>query len=227
MKFEKHTKRHWKEIKVDYNRVIYKKIMKDRWDPWKDEPIKDIAGCCQLLRRAANSRVTGSADHKPFDLDARAMEIYHLCCQKHPKLIVFYNYNYELAAMKECFDYCQSELNLYSGMKRFTVAEWNGHKHEPLPKTERWIYLVQYSAGAEGWNCTETDAIAFYSLSYSYKAMEQASGRIDRLNTQFEDLYYYYIVSDAPIDKAVEKAIRSKKDFNEHKYWRIVGVEEM
>lgn len=227
MKFEKHTKRHWQEIRIDYDKDIYKKVMKDRWDPWKDEPIKDIAGCCQLLRRAANSRVTGSADHKDFDLDSRAMEIYHLCCKKHPKLIVFYNYNYELAAMKECFEYCQNELNCYSGMKRFAVAEWNGHKHEPLPKTERWIYLVQYSAGAEGWNCIETDAMAFYSLSYSYKAMEQASGRIDRLNTPFEDLYYYYIVSDAPIDKAVEKAIRSKKDFNEHKYWRIIGVEEM
>lgn len=226
MTYEKHTKRHWHEIKVEYDKDLYKKIWKDRWDPWKDEPIKDIARCCYLLRKAANSRVTGSADHIPFDLDSRSLELYHICCKRHPKLIIFYNYNYELDAMKETFDICQNKLLLYSGTKRFRVAEWNGNKHEPIPDSEKWVYLVQYSSGAEGWNCIETDAIAFYSLSYSYKMMEQASGRIDRLNTPFEDLHYYWVKSDAPIDKAIERAIKTKKDFNEQKYWRQIELEE-
>lgn len=97
----------------------------------------------------------------------------------------------------------------------FQVAEWNGHNHDEIPNTERWLYLVQYTAGSEGWNCVETDAICFYSQTYSYKMFYQAQGRIDRLDTPFKDLWYYNLVSKAPIDLAIKKCLKEKRSFNE------------
>ena len=131
------------------------------------------------------------------------MEIF----ENHPKLIVFYNFDYELDILK----------GLYYGEK-VEIAEWNGHKHQPIPTSKSWVYLVQYTAGCEGWNCITTDTIVFYSQNYSYKVMQQAAGRIDRLNTPFKDLYYYHLKSRSGIDLAISKALSEKKQFNEKRW---------
>jgi hypothetical protein len=130
--------------------------------------------------------------------------------EKHPKAIIFYNFDYELEILKDMAKY------FYHGVD---VAEWNGHKHQPIPESDMWIYLVQYTAGAEGWNCIKTDTIIFYSQNYSYKVMVQASGRIDRMNTPFTDLYYYHLKSRSGIDLAISKALKEKKKFNETRFY--------
>ncbi len=214
MDFEKKTKRIWHTVQVPYDEEKYRVVSEKRWDPWKDEPIQDISGACQCMRRAAASGVTkGMANYRRFKVDSRSLEIFHIM-KKHKRVIVFYNYDYELEAMRRTFAQINDILD-WPRTNQYAVAEWNGHKHEAIPSTERWIYLIQYNAGAEGWNCTLTDAIVFYSQSYSYKMMEQAAGRIDRLNTPFDILHYYVMKSDAPIDKAVSRALHLKKTFNE------------
>lgn len=126
---------------------------------------------------------------------------------EHPRLIVFYNFDYELEALRTL----SSDI---------PVSEWNGHRHDPVPGSDRWLYLVQYTAGAEGWNCITTDAMVFYSLTYSYKQWHQAHGRTDRLNTPYKSLYYYSLMSGAFIDTYVLDALLAKKSFNEIEFLR-------
>lgn len=214
MKYEKKTKAIWQTV-VDktWDSEKYDIVWKKRWDPWKEEPIKDISGCCYLMRRVVNANTERCKKALNLTLNGETH-----------RAIIFYNYDYELNMLKDEIEQCVEEAMekddqfeaLYGD---FEIAEWNGHKHEPIPKSHSWIYLVQYNAGAEGWNCIETDTIIFFSQSYSYKAMTQAAGRIDRMNTPFEELHYYVMRSDAPIDKAITKALKDKKNFNEMIFW--------
>ena len=270
MPYIRHTVRHTHNILVDHDQVAFDRVLKDRWHVFEDRPIKDVAELFSAMRKVVNG-------------DISRLEQVRCLMEKHPKLIVFYNFNYELELLRglagpissssptersgksastpseECLDggtsteilgsspmslktenSSKSEQNGSTASHKnstpsttrsdsngklggstsdtFQIAEWNGHKHEEIPKTDRWVYLVQYVAGAEGWNCTETDAMVFWSLTYSYKNWHQAHGRIDRLNTPFHELHYYVLQSNSVIDKAVMRSLKDKKNFNEKSF---------
>ena len=194
MDFKRETTPHHEDVYTTYNVAKYKDISRRRWNPYKDEPIAKVSELCYIWRRIVNED------------ESRQTALLELF-EKHPKMIVFYNFDYEFNILK----------NLYYGDK-VEIAEWNGHEHQPIPTSNSWIYLVQYRAGCEGWNCILTDTIVFYSQNYSYKVMAQAAGRIDRLNTPFKDLYYYHFKSRSNIDIAISKALAEKRKFNEAKY---------
>lgn len=220
MPYERHTKRHPVYINCDYDEAKFEKVVKKKWHIFENRPLRDAAELFSVMRKLVNS-------------DASRLEAVRGLMAKHPKLIVFYNFDYELEALRTLTPYApdvpmdgdawewllsdEGKLANESALNGgdFAIGEWNGHKHEEIPATARWLYLVQYRAGAEGWNCVETDAIAFYSQTYSYRDWWQAHGRIDRLNTPFTDLYYYHLVSKSIIDKAIRAALRVKKNFNE------------
>lgn len=194
MEFYRDTVRHEVSVKCGYDIDIYKMVTKERWNPFLDAPIMNVSELCSVWRRIVNSDV--SRQEAVMDI-----------CHKHNRVIIFYNFDYELDILK----------SLAYG-DDVEVAEWNGHKHQEIPNAKKWVYLVQYTAGAEGWNCIKTDTILFYSQTYSYKTLEQAMGRIDRLNTPFRDLYYYHLKSVAPIDIAIARSLKNKKKFNETCY---------
>lgn len=194
MDFQRQTIPHHEDIFCNYDQFQYRDLMKKRWNPWKKVPIKDASELCQCLRKVVNTA------------DSRLIA-YMEILEKHPRAIVFYNYDYELDILKNTAYQPGTE-----------VAEWNGHKHQPIPKGKKWVYLVQYNAGNEGWNCILTDTVIFWSQNYSYKVMVQAAGRIDRLNTPYTDLYFYHLKSRAGIDLAISRALKEKKKFNENKF---------
>lgn len=194
MDFNRPTVSHHEDVFCSYDISKYKETSKTRWDPFKNEPITNAAGLCYVWRKIVNTD------------ESRQVALLELF-EKHPRMIVFYNFNYELDILREVF-----------GNLECKVGEWNGQLHQPVPTGKSWVYLVQYTAGAEGWNCITTDTIVFWSQNYSYKVMQQAAGRIDRLNTKFIDLYYYHLKSRSGIDLAISRALSQKRNFNEGKY---------
>ena len=197
MDFERKTVSHHEDIYCRYDILKYKDVMRRRWDIYRDEPIQQASGLCYVLRRVVNE--DESRQSTLLDIIA-----------DHPRAIIFYNFDYELDILKRI-------TYIHDG-DALDIAEWNGHKHQPIPDSDKWVYLVQYTAGCEGWNCIKTDTIIFYSQNYSYKVMAQAAGRIDRLNTPFKDLYYYHLKSRSGIDLAISQALAKKKNFNEGKF---------
>ena len=194
MDFDRKTEAHHEDIFCKYDSFKYKEVTKTRWDPYKNEPIQQASGLCYILRRIVN---------EDKSRQKALLDLY----KDHPRMIIFYNFDYELEILKN-LDYGED----------VEIGEWNGHKHQPVPFNRKWVYLVQYTAGCEGWNCIETDTMVFYSQNYSYKVMAQASGRIDRLNTSYKDLYYYHLKSRSGIDLAIARALNEKKTFNETRW---------
>ena len=194
MDFDRKTEAHHEDIFCKYDAFKYKEVTKTRWDPYKNEPIQQASGLCYILRRIVN---------EDESRQKALLDLY----KDHPRMIIFYNFDYELEILKN--------LNYGDDVE---IGEWNGHKHQPVPFNRKWVYLVQYTAGCEGWNCIETDTMVFYSQNYSYKVMAQASGRIDRLNTSYKDLYYYHLKSRSGIDLAIARALNEKKTFNETRW---------
>ena len=219
MPYDRHTVRHVHNLLVGHDTDLLKRVVSDRWHVYEERPIRDVAELFSVMRKVVNS-------------DPSRLAAVQELLEKHPKLIVFYNFNYELEELRT-LSKPQSSSNSFppsqpssgSGSRSsvsatptqgsFSVAEWNGHKHQPIPETDSWVYLVQYVAGSEGWNCIDTDAMAFYSMTYSYKNWAQAYGRIDRLNTPYTDLHYYVLKSNSAIDIAISKSLKLKKSFNE------------
>ena len=194
MDFERPTESHHIDVECDYNKDLYKFIMKKRWNIEKQKPIENVSELCYCLRRLVNTDPSR---------EVKLLELF----EKHPRVIIFYNLDSELEILRN--------LCILHGIE---WGEWNGHKHQPIPDCESWMYFVQYNAGSEGWNSVKTDTIIFWSQNYSYKTMVQAAGRIDRMNTPFRDLYYYHFKSTAPIDLGIARALKNKKKFNESRF---------
>lgn len=256
---ERHTTRLIETVPVEYDQTLFERVLNKRWHVYESRPLRDVAEMFLVLRKVANS-------------DTSRLEAVRKLMLAHPRLVVFYNFDYELELLRslaisdakssgrrpirklastESSNGLVQEAGLSSSVPAveqpstsssgrtsigtkspvmsgstsdLVIAEWNGHKHEPIPDTDSWVYLVQYQAGSEGWNCIETDATVFYSLTYSYKNWYQAFGRIDRLNTPFTTLHYYVLMSDSVIDKAIMRSLKGKKSFNESRWLNRIST---
>lgn len=195
MKDDRRTMRHDVKVICDYDQNLYKVVFRNRWDPWEKRPIEETGKLLYLTRKVVN-------------YDWRRIQAVEGILAVRKRCIIFYNFDYELEML---LDYLEEKEDV-------KVGQWNGHRHDEVPDGESWVYLVQFNAGAEGWNCTSTDTIIFFSQNYSYRMVEQASGRIDRIDSPYFNLYYYHLRSNSPIDLAIYRALKNKRNFNERRF---------
>lgn len=209
MDFVRKTNSHIIKIHCNYDKALYKEITKLRADPREmididgvlyPKPYETASSYCMALRKVSTEN------------PSRGIEVLNIL-KTHDRAIIFYQFDYELEIL-ETLPYDSDVV----------INEWNGHRHDPVPDSKKWVYLVQYSAGAEGWNCITTNCMIFYSLCYSYRNMTQAMGRIDRLNTPYTDLYYYELVCTSNIEIAIRTALNNKKDFNISAFSKKKGI---
>ena len=201
MPYTRHTSRHRERIFVDFDRECYRNVMKTRQNPETGEPFANNSAFLSYLRRVSNT------SEERFEVAKRLV-------LEHRKVIIFYNFDYELDLLRTL----QESLG-----PEFELAEWNGHLHQEVPEGDNWVYLVQYTAGSEAWNCITSDTIVFYSLNYSHRIMEQSEGRIDRLNSPYIDLFYYRLMSSSPLDLGIWEALKRKKTFSEARFVAKLG----
>lgn len=198
MPYDRLTTRHQNWIEVGHNQEFMDLVWNNRWNPLEDEPIRDPAELFRTMRKVSNIHTSRSAEV------LKALK-------KHNRLIVWYNFDYELELLRRL----PASTTLGTLVP---ILEYNGHKKDPLPPEGPMIYLVQYVAGAEAWNCTTVNAMVFYSLTYSWRNFHQAQGRIDRMDNTYMDLYYYMLVSKTKIDSKIQEALERKEDFNEREF---------
>lgn len=201
MKFTHSMKSHVEMVECDFDQKDLMRVYRGRWNVFKGQPIMQAGEWCYTMREVVNSH------------HSRLEKILDIFEEKH-RIIIFYNFDYELEVLKDGLTDC------YGSMEEFAIREYNGHVHQPVPEGDKWIYLAQYNAASEAWNCITTDTVIFYSLNYSYKIMEQASGRIRRMNSPYSHLYYYILYSKSVIDKSILTALKNKKDFNAGRMYR-------
>jgi len=223
MPYQRHTTRHLHDIKVEYDKELVDKAVKHKWHVYENRPLTTGAELWRVVKRVVYS-------------DATRLTAVRSLIQEHPKLIVFYNYDFELEILRKLGETgapsqktepsSSSTSNAKgTGANSVAMAEWNGHKHEEIPKTDSWVYLVQYVAGAEAWETTETDAMVFYSLPHSYKNWHQSFGRIDRITTKFKDLHYYTLFAGTYYERSIRNSLRAKRSFNESAFSKVTVPE--
>lgn len=195
MPYERDVERNIVEVYCDYDQELLDKVVKRRWHVYENRPLKDISELFRVMRKVVNS-------------DPSRLKELGSILSVHPRVVLFYNFDYELEILRNWLQ-----------TNNISWTEWNGHKHENVPKSDSWVYLVQYQAGAEGWGVTSTDTICFYSLTYSYRTSTQAKGRIDRLDSPQSKYHLYILMSRSIIDLAIKASLDSKKIFNENAFY--------
>ena len=121
------------------------------------------------------------------------------------RLVVFYNFNEELYALKAIAEELERP-----------VSEVNGHRKDMTAFEEQSnsITLIQYQAGSMGLNLQKANKIVYFTLPLMSELFEQSKKRIHRIG-QNQPCFYYTLTVKNSIDENIKKVLEMRKDYTD------------
>jgi SNF2 family DNA or RNA helicase len=121
------------------------------------------------------------------------------------RLIVFYNFNAELDALKAICEKRQRPFSIVCG----AVKDLDDYKNENDSVT-----FIQYQAGAKGLNLQKANKIIYFSPTLSVEDYMQSIKRIHRIG-QSKPCFYYRLICKNSIEEKIYNCIEKGIDYTE------------
>lgn len=118
------------------------------------------------------------------------------------RIIIFYNFKKEYAALIEMIDRPISTVN--GDVKDLTAYEDHSDS----------ITLIQYQAGAMGLNLQKANIIVYFTLTDKSELFEQSKKRIHRIG-QERPCFYYYLLTNGSIEWRMKEVLDERKDYTD------------
>ena len=121
------------------------------------------------------------------------------------RLIVFYNFNSELAWLKELAEAAERPISIINGQ----IKDLTAYENESDSVT-----LIQYQAGAMGLNLQKANKIIYFTLTDKSELFEQSKKRIHRIG-QNQPCFYYLMICKNSVEEIMLETLNERRDFTD------------
>lgn len=121
------------------------------------------------------------------------------------RLIVFYNFNEELARMKVIVEDLEKPISIVNG----SVKDLSAYENQSNSVT-----FVQYQAGAKGLNLQKANKIIYFTLPQNPEDFEQSKKRIHRIG-QKNNCFYYYLMVRNSVEEDILETLKMRKEYDD------------
>lgn len=121
------------------------------------------------------------------------------------RLIVFYNYNAELAELTRLVKEAERPLSVVNGHEKDLTA---------YERESDSVTLIQYQAGAMGLNLQKANKVIYFTLTDKSELFEQSKKRIHRIGQNFP-CFYYLLICKNSVEELILKTLEQRRDFTD------------
>lgn len=121
------------------------------------------------------------------------------------RLIVFYNFNEELARMKAIVEDLEKPISIVNG----SVKDLSAYENQ-----SNSVIFVQYQAGAKGLNLQKANKIIYFTLPQNPEDFEQSKKRIHRIG-QKNNCFYYYLMVRNSVEEDILETLKMRKEYDD------------
>lgn len=172
----------------------YRKFMKTRIIQQED---RELVGSTQLTARLYARMLCGHYNK------AKLSAVADLISSTEDRLIIFYNFNAELEALRKI-----------CGDRPVSVVNGAAKDLQAYEEKDESVTLIQYQAGAYGLNLQKARRVIYFTLPESSELFEQSRKRIHRIG-QEQKCFYYLPICQGSIEEKILKTLRMRRDYND------------